>query len=266
MQHFTPSSSFFRPLWLVGISMLMLTVGCKQEEDPVSPVPFIQLSEPVGEFDLNDLENAVYRFTISINPPPEVTVQEVIISRRYNRTDFINKVSVNTFPADVEVRLADVVASLDGLEVEDLASGDFIRLGFEVKAVGREICYIIPQFFFLNINCSSQLAGTYITRTSGKAGPGGGGTFSNILSEVSLTEIGPSRYRVSDLSGGMFKTVWGGSAEEGVIVDSCNSILVEPFTDQWDDTFQGNGYVRNDSLVIFWQTSYGDAGTSIYLK
>lgn len=254
---------------IVNILMVVLLMGSFSsciEEQPVFP-PYTAggtalLSGVGGLFDLNDLPNSTYSFTIDVKHPDNVTISSVTIMKSLNGGTPVAHAEISSFPASITVTPADVVNGL-GIGVDDLKLGDDID--FTLKVNTNNGTFSAQDNFDIKPACISDLAGMYSVVTSGEAGGGVGsyGTLDPV--DVTVTEESPGTYSVDDISGGMYPGVWGGSPQEGTFSDVCNSLTINDFTDQWGDTFSGSGTVNADkTMTLNWSNTYGDNGESIY--
>lgn len=101
----------------------------------------------------------------------------------------------------------------------------------------------------IRLSCPSDLAGIYSTVTVGTGG--------TVNYEVTITELEPFTYRISDITGGVYSQVFGAEDNPAVFTELCGEITI---TDQPDlvfggDTFNGTGSVNEDgTLRISWRT------------
>lgn len=113
--------------------------------------------------------------------------------------------------------------------------------------------------------CPSNLAGTYNTIASGDYGDGEGGsagTYSDLESTVTFTDLGAGVYQVDDITFGLYPVAYGDNAPAGKVTDECKTIKGDPNNkDQYNDPITINGQVNADgTLNITWSNTYGDTG------
>ncbi|WP_375585749.1 DUF4843 domain-containing protein [Cyclobacterium xiamenense] len=101
----------------------------------------------------------------------------------------------------------------------------------------------------IRLSCPSDLAGVYSTVTVGTGG--------TVNYEVTITELEPFTYRISDITGGVYSQTFGAEDNPAVFTELCGEITI---TDQPDlvfggDTFNGTGRVNDDGTIrISWRT------------
>ncbi|MDN3688220.1 DUF4843 domain-containing protein [Cyclobacterium jeungdonense] len=101
----------------------------------------------------------------------------------------------------------------------------------------------------IRLSCPSDLEGVYNTVTVGTGG--------TVNYEVTITELEPFTYRISDITGGVYSQVFGAEDNPAVFTELCGEITI---TDQPDlvfgeDTFNGTGSVNEDGTIrISWRT------------
>ncbi len=167
---------------------------------------------------------------------------------------------------------ADVPVNGITLEPEDLNPGDRWEFDFKVQMADGRI--LTPGrgdgSLQVNFTCQSDLAGTYSTVTDGGTGDGSGGTasaFNDLAYEVTITEVSPGRYRLSDITGGLYTLAYGDSDNPAAFTDICNQISVnaQPDVVYGGDEFNGTGTVNDDgTITITWSNNYGDNGTTVF--
>lgn len=219
------------------------------------------LSNVGGLFDLTDLPNSTFSFSVDVLAPDAVNVSSVTIMKSFNGGTPVAHAEITSFPASLTVTPADVVNGL-GVAVGDLKLGD--QFDFTLKVNTNNGTFSAQDAFNIKPACLSALAGTYSVVTSGEAG-GGNGTYNNIEADVVLTETAPGVYRADDITGGMYPQFWGGNPEPGSFEDVCNTLTIRPVADQWGDTINGSGKVNEDgTLDLNWSNGYGDTGAAVY--
>ncbi|EON77587.1 hypothetical protein ADIS_1806 [Lunatimonas lonarensis] len=109
----------------------------------------------------------------------------------------------------------------------------------------------------IRLSCPSALAGRYSTVNVGT-----GGTTN---SQVTITEIEPFTYRISDITGGVYAQVFGASDNPAIFTELCGVITI---TDQPDvvfggGVFNGTGRVNADgTLRINWRNDAEESGVT----
>jgi hypothetical protein len=112
---------------------------------------------------------------------------------------------------------------------------------------------------------STGLAGTYTTLASGFFGEGGGvqgDAYTDLASEITITEIRPGQYRINDMSFGLYPVGYGDVSPVGDVNLCGNEISDRGGTDRYGDPFTINGTLNADgTLSIQWNNTWGDTGT-----
>lgn len=109
----------------------------------------------------------------------------------------------------------------------------------------------------IRLACASDLAGTYRTVNVGT-----GGTLNY---QVTITEIEPLTYRISDITGGLYSLVYGAEDNPAVFTDLCNELTVfdQPDLVFGNDKFNGTGRVNADgTIVISWHNDNEERGVT----
>lgn len=109
----------------------------------------------------------------------------------------------------------------------------------------------------IRLACASDLAGTYRTVNVGT-----GGTLNY---QVTITEIEPLTYRISDITGGLYSLVYGAEDNPAVFTDLCGELTVfdQPDLVFGNDKFNGTGRVNTDgTIVISWENENEDSGVT----
>ena len=115
------------------------------------------------------------------------------------------------------------------------------------------------------VYCPSDLGSTYTSIASGNYGDGSGGsagTYSDLQSTVTFTDMGAGVYGVDDITFGLYPVAYQDTAPAGKVSDECNTIKGDPMNkDQYDDPITINGQVNADGTIsITWSNTYGDTG------
>lgn len=204
--------------------------------------------------------NSNVSFTAHLANPQSEPVQAFIIQKSVNGSRPENIQSVSTWPVSLSFTLDDLLSDWPGVDPASLRKGDVIS--FLLAPQGESSANVHKIDFTLG--CTSDLAGEYLATTTGRSGPGGGGIFDTIRYEVELRELGNGRYEISELSGGMYPSIWGGQEESGLLIDSCEIIIIPTQKDQWDDDLQGAGVLAGAGVIQYeWENGYGDRGKTV---
>ena len=110
----------------------------------------------------------------------------------------------------------------------------------------------------IRLSCPSELAGTYTSVTVG--------SFGTVNYQVTITELEPFTYRISDITGGVYSELYGEDDNPAVFSELCGEISM---TDQADNLFDravftGSGTVYADGTIrISWENEVGElSGTT----
>lgn len=232
------------------------------EPPPVVGEASVFTYNSVGQFDLLDRSSSV-SFTAHLTNPESEPVQTFVIQKSVNGSKPENVQSVSSWPISLSFTLDDLLANWPGIDPGTLRKGDVISLLLSPQ--GESSLNIHKVDFPLG--CASDLAGQYLAMTTGRSGPGGGGVFDTIRYEVELSDLGDGRYEISELSGGMYPAIWGGQEEAGLLIDSCEIIIIPTQKDQWDDDLQGTGVLTEEGAIQYeWENGYGDRGKTVLEK
>jgi hypothetical protein len=157
---------------------------------------------------------------------------------------------------DVTVNLAIIV--LDGQD--------------SLKWFGRKLAYQKSHeetYTVTLASCTSTgLAGTYDAIASGNTIAAGSEVpYSDLESEIVITEIRPGLYRISDISFGAYDQIYNDDTPTGT-VNLCGSDISDNVAiDQYDDPFTITGQINGDGTVsINWNNTWGDAGVVTLTK
>ncbi|MEX2593410.1 MAG: DUF4843 domain-containing protein [Anditalea sp.] len=163
-----------------------------------------------------------------------------------------------TIPANssfVDLPIEILTENLDASESPDLVlniidAGD-VKISANYKSVTLQI----------RLACPSDLAGTYNTLNVGT-----GGTLNY---QVTITEIEPLTYRISDITGGVYSLVYGAEDNPAIFTDLCNVLTIseQPDVVFGDDVFNGTGRVNPDgTITISWQNENEESGVTTLTK
>lgn len=247
--------------WWIGF--LILTMGCDMgTTPPPSGLPVAFAYSVDGELDILNPDQAV-TFTVHINAPAGIYPSGFFLSKSLNGGTTTSIGSYSEWPQSITFSLHELLSGWEGVSFPDLRKGDVLSIGMTATDEAS-----FPQRLLeFPIGCFSDIAGEYTAMTIGRSGPGGGGMFDTIRYEVSLTDLGDGRYELSEVTGGMYPTIWGGVEESGILIDSCMQIILPLQKDQWDDDLQGAGELFTDGTIQYnWVNGYGDQGTTTLTK
>lgn len=229
------------------------------EPPPVAGEASVFTYNPAGQLDLLDLASSS-SFTAHLTNPQNEPVQALLIQKAVNGSEPVEITTVTSWPISLTYSLEDLLKDWPGVALTDLRKGDVIS--FILSPEGESSANVHKIDF--QLGCASDLAGQYLATTTGRSGPGGGGVFDTIRYEVALSDLGNGRYEISELSGGMYPTIWGGQEEAGVLIDSCEIMLIPSQKDQWDDDLSGSGVVVGAGNIQYeWENGYGDRGETV---
>jgi hypothetical protein len=163
-----------------------------------------------------------------------------------------------TIPANssfVDLPIEILTGNLDPNESPDLVlniidAGD-VKISSNYRSVTLQI----------RVACPSDLAGLYNTVNVGTGG--------TINYQVTITEIEPLTYRISDITGGVYSQVYGSDDNPAVFTDLCNvlTILDQPDLVFENDVFNGTGRVNpNGTITITWENGKEDSGVMTLTK
>jgi hypothetical protein len=105
----------------------------------------------------------------------------------------------------------------------------------------------------IRLSCPSDLAGTYTTITVG--------SFGTINYQVTITELEPFTYRISDITGGVYSQVYGEEDNPAVFSELCGEITMSEQADNVFDggVFTGSGRLNADGTIrISWENEVAE--------
>jgi hypothetical protein len=152
---------------------------------------------------------------------------------------------------DIDVTLYDGQPTIDwyGREVE------YRKSSTETYTVTLVVC------------TSTGLAGTYSSMANGFFGDGAGGTdgsYSDLATTITITEIRPGLYEIDDMSFGLYPELYGDTAPTGQVNLCGTDISDRGDTDQYGDPFTITGTLNQDGSVdLTWINTWGDRGTVV---
>ncbi len=254
----------YRLTWLGLLASLLLLASCGLPEAPptVREVTLVAY-QAQGELDLRNPDSEV-SFLVDLLLPEGKSLQFVRVEKSWNGEFRSVQQVVTSFPFRVRYTLEDLEADWPGFDPASWRKGDEVTF-YLVAEPAQAVQEAEPIVF--TAGCSSNLAGDYLALTTGKSGPGGGGVFDTLRYDVNVESIGPGRYEVSELTGGMYPLIWSGKPESGLLTDSCGTLALPLHLDQWGDELWGTGEdLGNGRLRYRWENGYGDRGETILSK
>jgi len=105
----------------------------------------------------------------------------------------------------------------------------------------------------IRLSCPSDLAGTYTTVTVG--------SFGTINYQVTITELEPFTYRISDITGGVYSQLYGEDDNPAVFAELCGDITMADQADNVFDraVFTGSGKLNADGTIrITWENEVAE--------
>lgn len=248
--------------WWTGLMFLLMGCDMGTTPPPPSGEPNAFAYSIGGELDILSPDASV-TFTVHLNAPAGSNPDGFSLSKSLNGGDIATLGSYSDWPRTFSFSLSELVDDWNGVSFSDLRKRDVIGIGLTAGGDPGSP----QQLLEFPLGCFSTIGGEYSGMTVGRSGPGGGGAFDTIRYEVSLEDLGDGRYELSELTGGMYPTIWGGAEESGILIDSCLVIILPSQKDQWDDNLQGEGEVQSDGTIRYeWVNGYGDQGTTILTK
>lgn len=138
--------------------MMLLFSSCETEViDPAGPrdeavVPGIKNLDP-ATYDVNDLENTFIQFDLTM--PGSGVDEAVLLVSSSTGKERKEVTSVSSFPANIKVPLAEVVAIL-GMNLDEIEPADMFS--FEVKTIGGGKSYFSSAAFKVAVVCGYEVA------------------------------------------------------------------------------------------------------------
>jgi hypothetical protein len=109
----------------------------------------------------------------------------------------------------------------------------------------------------IRLACPSDLAGTYNTVNVGTGG--------TINYQVTITELEPFTYRISDITGGLYSQIYGAEDNPAIFTELCGviSVVDQPDVVFGGDEFNGTGTVDANGVIrITWSNGSDESGTT----
>ena len=142
-----------------------------------------------------------------------------------------NKVTIPANSSFVEVPIEILTGNLASDELPDLV----------LRIIGAGETKVSTNYNQLTVeirlSCPSDLAGTYTTVTVG--------SFGTINYQVTITELEPFTYRISDITGGVYAQVYGETDNPAVFSELCGDITM---SEQADNVFEGGVFTGSGRL------------------
>lgn len=151
----------------------------------------------------------------------------------------------------VEILTGNLAASESPDLILNIIDAGDVRISTNYKSVTLQI----------RLACASDLAGTYRTVNVGT-----GGTLNY---QVTITEIEPLTYRISDITGGLYSLVYGEDDNPAIFTDLCNELTIfdQPDIVFGNGKFNGTGRVnQNGTLTISWSNENEESGVTTLTK
>lgn len=250
---------------LIVTYCILLLLGCGNKEDPAcSAGTEIMLSHASDSLDLKRLLESTANLSVAIPSSLSPCVESIRVLKQYNLNVPVEHSLIQLFPTTLNLTAANLTEGL-GVSPENLQLDDEITLSFQILKKGEN--RFSQQDFTILMICQSDLAGTYQVTTTGESGWGGGGAFDEIFQEITISANTTHVYEISDITGGFYPKVWAGEPQPAELKDSCGVLIIPTFTDQFNDEFSAGGSVTEEGIItINWESSYGDKGTSTYVR
>ena len=253
-----------RLTWLGLLSFLIFPASCGLPEAPptIREVTLVAY-QAQGGIDLRDPDSEV-SFLVDVLLPEGKSLPQVRVEKTWNGQFRTTQQVLTNWPVRVRFTRAELEANWPGFDPAGWRKGNEVAF-FLVAGTEQAVQEADPIVFVAN--CASELEGDYLALTTGKSGPGGGGFFDTLRYEVTLAAVGPGKYEVSELTGGMYPLIWSGKPEAGILTDSCGVLILPAQTDQWGDQLSGTGEeMGNGSLLYRWENGYGDRGETLLIR
>jgi len=272
--------------------------------DHIGAITLIDVNEDKSFYNaLNDLSGQEVEFEINVDGFDVTEVSSVDILLTFTEKDAttdaegnpadlsydpVELKEVNTFPSMVTVSVEEVISAIQSFKPDftkdSLEVGDNFNLTFPINtadgrrlttALNSDLCQepVQPSFGGCNvawsISCPSDIPeGTYVAVTDGQStDPCCAAALEDYTYEVSLTEVAPGQYSLSDIYNGVYLEwydVYGiSSEEERSLTDVCNTITAS-FSDPFGGavTISGTYDPATGIIQLESSNSFGDIWTS----
>ena len=255
---------------LKNIFVLFLCMGtitsCFDEHIDLLPeadtgaLPIVSNITNDGIFNLLDIGNAGVGFTINIDENSTADVASVIVNKSFNGGDLIEQTTVSSFPAQINIPVADAVSGT-GIGVGDLEVGDLFDFTFDVvttdgRTLKNGVLIQVPA------SCPSNLAGVYMLHSEVLFADNGPQTY-----DYEITLEGSGTYALEDVTGGAwginYAALYGTSPRAGTLVDICDNLSIAPVSDQFGFEIVVTDLAKDADGVISYKwndTGYDDNG------
>ena len=215
---------------------------------------------------------------------PNNTIQKIVTKSNDNQVDQehvrINLVGaqVNT-PIEVELGVDPISTAIEGVhynmetnKVTIPANSSFVDVPIEILT-GNLASDELPDLVLtiidagetkistnyhqltiaIRLSCPSELAGVYTSVTVG--------SFGTVNYQVTITELEPFTYRISDITGGVYSELYGENDNPAVFSELCGEITMTEQADNVFDraVFTGSGTVNADGTIrISWENEVAE--------
>ena len=209
----------------------------------------------------NQVDVAMVRINLvgdQIATPVEVIIGIDTSSTAVQGVHYRMETTAVTIPPNssfVDLPVEILTDNLDASETPDLVlkiidAGD-VKVSTNYKTVTLQI----------RVACPSDLAGNYTTVNVGTGG---------VLNyQVTITEIEPLTYRISDITGGYYSLALGADDNPAIFTDLCNVLSIVDQADVvfGEDKFNGTGSVNPDgTITISWHNESEESGVTTLTK
>lgn len=207
------------------------------------------LGNPEPGVDLPDAQveitNAYLNMTVRLTAGSMEQVEKVEIVKSFNGGTEIVLGESTTLPYTLEVDNLEALLAGTGVVENDLRIGDVLSFRTKVTQTDGDIYYynVAMGNYNLTVNCSSDLAATYIINYGGGAQP------------HYVTEIGPGLYQINSMMG------WPTSGYWVNFTDTCGILSID---NDWifpaGNPASGEGYVDADGNLVWTSVTVENAG------
>lgn len=184
--------------------------------------------------------------TLSIGVDPSSTAVQGV-HYRMERTDITIPPNTSFVDFPIEILTANLATEESPDLVLNIIDAGNVKVSDNYGSITLQI----------RVACASDLAGTYRTVNVGT-----GGTLNY---QVTITEVEPLTYRISDITGGVYALLYGSEDNPAVFTDLCGELTIfdQPDLVFGNDKFNGTGRVNADgTIVISWENENEDSGVT----
>jgi hypothetical protein len=251
-------------------ALSLVWVSCINEDDP-TPASRLEVSTPrvaaveQGFYNLLDLNNAFSEFKLELQGSAPISKVEVYQSFKGSAPSLVT--TITDFPSNVKINLSDAAAAA-GVDPATLVPGDNFLYTFKVYTPSGEAVNTSTSLV-VSSSCPSTIpTGTYSAVSGGTSTDGcpNPNPVTNLPYEVTLTDLGAGKYRVSDFSAGVYQSWYGACygytfETAGTLTDICGTITLAG-TDAFSSTITGTGSYNAETGVITYsfRNGFGDTG------